>query len=361
MELGARVLKTGVAVTLALYICALLGLTPAIIGAVAAIFTMQPSIYRSWRHILDQVQTNVLGAGLALLAGMFFSNEPIAIGLICIVVIMVCIKLKMESTIGLTLVTVIAVMDVAGDASVHWLFAVNRFLVIMIGIGSAFLVNIAFFPPQHEKHFLKQVRFVFGQLSLLLRTSISVEMKESVFKKQREELLKALHKLEDIYEMFEEERKKLGKRGKRTLSGVRLLVVYKQMLRTLRKGLDVQETVGRYYFHADDGRMDDRFDRQLEELIKHHELVLLKFEGKLKAHGTVPNRSEESSEAFLQEMMRNRTLDEEHSSRLILVAATIYDYGCQITRLDRVVNNYLDKNQSGRSNRPNRRRTAERA
>ncbi|GIP34093.1 aromatic acid exporter family protein [Paenibacillus sp. J2TS4] len=358
MELGARVLKTGVAVTLALYICALMELTPALIGAVAAILTMQPSIYRSWRHIRDQVRTNVLGAGLALLAGLFFSNEPIAIGMICIVVIMICLKLKMESTIGLTLVTVIAIMDVAGDASVHWSFAVNRFLIIMIGIGSAFLVNIAFFPPQHEKHFLKQVQSVFSRLSLLLRNSIFDKIKESVYKKQREEMLKALHKLEDIYEMFEEERKKLGKRGKRgkrTLNDARLLLVYKQMLRTLRKGLDLQETIGRYYVHLADSSMDERFDRQMEELIKHHELVQLKFEGKLKVEGTVPNRSEASSESFLQEMMKNRSLDEEQLSRVILVAATMYDYGCQITRLDRVVNHYMDKTKSAKPSREDKR------
>lgn len=342
MELGARVLKTGVAVTLALYLCALLGWTPAIIAAVAAIFTMQPSIYRSWRHIRDQLQTNILGAGLALLAGFVFNNEPIAIGMVCIVVIMICIKLKMESTIGLTLVTVIAVMEAAGDAASHWSFALNRLLVILIGIGSAFVVNIAFFPPQHEKLFIKQVKEVFTKLSLLIRTSVTDEMKEAVYRKQQEELTKALHKLEDKYSIFEEERQKLST-GR--LSRIRLLVVYKQMLHTLRKGLDVLDAVHRHYFQSSQPGMDKEFDRQLEDLIKHHELALLRFEGLVKRNQSKYLSLKENGEHLLEQTIQSVDHQEEQRSRLVLVAAAMYDYGYHISRLERVVEHYSAKNE----------------
>src|SRR6476646_3368993 len=99
MTFGARMFKTGIAVTVSLYISELLGFTPPVIAAVAAIFAMQPSIYRSWRYLLEQLQTNVLGATLALLAGMIFSNNPIAIGIVCILVIIICLRMGMEETI----------------------------------------------------------------------------------------------------------------------------------------------------------------------------------------------------------------------------------------------------------------------
>ncbi|WP_010272818.1 FUSC family protein [Paenibacillus senegalensis] len=329
MELGARVLKTGVAVTLALYLCALLEWTPAIIAAVAAIFTMQPSIYRSWRHIRDQLQTNLLGASLALMAGMVFNNEPIAIGMVCIVVIMICIKLKMESTIGLTLVTVIAVMDVAGDAAVHWTFALNRLLVILLGIGSAFLVNIAFFPPQHEKRFLKQVNDVFNKFSLLMRASLTDMMKEPVFRKQQEELKRSLHKLEDKYTIFEEERQKLN-RGK--LSRVRLLVVYKEMLETLRKGLALLEVIRRHessILHRD--CPDNRLESQLERLVKQHEWALLRFAGL-----AIDSKNSSNTE---KEWILPGSWDPEDQqfTGRILIAAAMYDYAYHIARLERLV------------------------
>lgn len=329
MELGARVLKTGVAVTLALYLCALLEWTPAIIAAVAAIFTMQPSIYRSWRHIRDQLQTNLLGASLALMAGLVFNNEPIAIGMVCIVVIMICIKLKMESTIGLTLVTVIAVMDAAGDAAVHWTFALNRLLVILLGIGSAFLVNIAFFPPQHEKSFLKQVNEVFNKYSLLMRASLTDMMKESVFLKQQEELKKSLHKLEDKYTIFEEERQKLN-RGR--LSRVRLLVVYKEMLDTLRKGLALLEAVRRHGSSVGHSIQPNYLESQLEELIKQHEWTLLRFEGL-----ATETRSMQLNEDKERMLLESRDGNDQQLTGRILIAAAMFDYAYHIDRLERLV------------------------
>lgn len=62
MTIGARVLKTGLAVAIALWIGQLIGLESPLIAAIASIFTIQPSIYRSWMQMLDQVQSNVLGA-----------------------------------------------------------------------------------------------------------------------------------------------------------------------------------------------------------------------------------------------------------------------------------------------------------
>ncbi|GIP40053.1 UPF0421 protein YgaE [Paenibacillus sp. J31TS4] len=335
MKFGARVLKTGVAVTLALYLCALFELKPPIIAAVAAIFTMLPSIYRSWRHILDQVQTNALGAILALLASQFFSSEPIAIGLVCIMVIMICLALKMESTIGLTLVTVIAIMDAPG----HWTFALNRFLIILIGIFSAFVVNLVFLPPKHEETFHQQLGEVFTKLSLLLRTSISDEMKESVFREQQEELHSSISKLEEKFGIFEEEQKKLRKL---TFQRIRRLVVYKQMLRTLRQGIDILDVIDRHYFAAVPTKeMDRRFDAHIEHLIHCHELVLLKYNGQLKPDAVCPEETESEMEEFLRELVQELRDDEERLPHLLAVGSAMYDYGYQLHRLDRLVANYI--------------------
>ncbi|MGV2644390.1 aromatic acid exporter family protein, partial [Clostridium perfringens] len=53
MAFGARMFKTGLAVTLALYLAMLFDFKSPVVAAIAAIFAMQPSIYRSWRYFLD--------------------------------------------------------------------------------------------------------------------------------------------------------------------------------------------------------------------------------------------------------------------------------------------------------------------
>jgi len=331
---GARVWKTGIAVTLALYLSALLNFTPPVIAAVAAIFAMQPSIYRSWRYFLEQLQTNVLGAALALLAGTFFSNNVISIGIVCILVIVICLRMGLEETIGLTLVTVVAVMEASGE----WEFAVNRFLLSLIGIGSAFLINVLFFPPKPKDQFEAQIHTVFSKMSLLLRTVISDEIKETVFREEKGELSSSLQLLAGKYKLMEEEVKKL-KRGK--FSMIRHLVIYKQMLRTLSKGLEVLDTVDEHFFQANRGPQTDAFfDGHLEKLIKYHEHVLLKFDNKLKADSSEGLDIEADNEQFMSTLIERYQDQPSGILRLSVVAAAMYDYGHQVARLDKLLEHY---------------------
>jgi uncharacterized membrane protein YgaE (UPF0421/DUF939 family) len=331
MTFGARIIKTGIAVTLALYVSIWLGFTPPVIAAVAAIFAMQPSIYRSWRYFLEQVQTITLGAILAMLGGMLLSNAPIAIGAVCVLVIMICIKLKMVETIGVTLVTVVAVMEASGQ----WDFALNRFLLSIIGIVAAFVINIVFLPPKPKQQFDEQIHSAFTQLSLLLRTAISDEMKEKVFRAQRQDLIDSLNSLREKYKLLEEELKKL-KRAK--YRETRQLVVFKQMLHTLEKGFGVLEAVQEHFFQADrTDEMNKSYDRHLEKLIKFHEHVLLKFDDKLKPNSWDSTSIEDANDQFMKQATDYYSEERDGSRRLVIVAAAMYDYGYQTARLDRLV------------------------
>jgi len=324
-------LKTGIAVTLSIYISVWLNYTPPVIAAVAAIFAMQPSIYRSWRHFLEQLQTITLGAAIAMLAGMFLSNAPIAVGVVCILVIMLCIKLKMVESIGLTLVTVVAVMEASGQ----WEFALNRFLLSMIGIVSAFAINIVFLPPKPKTQFNDQIHAVFTQLSLLLRTAVSDEIKEKVFREEKQGLQDRLHGLRDKYKLLEEESKKL-KRSK--YRQTRQIVVYKQMLHTLEKGYEVLDAVQEHFFQAErTEEINKSYDRHLEKLIKFHEHVLLKFDDKVKPNSWDSASIEEANSRFIQQATEYYAEKHEGALRLFIVAGAMFDYGYQTARLDRLV------------------------
>jgi uncharacterized membrane protein YgaE (UPF0421/DUF939 family) len=156
VTIGARVLKTGLAVAIALWVGSLIGLTSPLISAIAAIFTIQPSIYRSWKQVLEQVQSNLLGAVIAIGAVWLVGTSPITVGIVCICVILLCLRIGTEDTIGLTLVTVVVIMEAGGNQG--WLLAADRLGGIMTGIVAAFVVNVAVAPPRHTKRFVKQVQ-----------------------------------------------------------------------------------------------------------------------------------------------------------------------------------------------------------
>lgn len=330
MNFGARVLKTGLAVTLALYLANLLNFTSPTGAGIAAIFALQPSIYRSWRHFLDQVQTSTAGAVIALLGGMLLSNQPIAVGIVCILVIMLSMKMNRSDTIGLTLVTVISVMEASGQ----WQFALNRFLVLMTGIVSAFVINIAVFPPKPRKQYVSQIESVFSSLSLLMRTAVSHEMKENVFRDEKSALEGSIRSLSDKYALFEEEQKQL-RRPK--LSETRQLVVYKNMLASLQKGYEVLDAVDRHYFQTEPTEETDQaFDRHLELLIRYHEHILLKFQNKIKPGVSETEPLGDDNDRFLERVIESYKHDSVNRLRLAVIAGAIYDYGYQLERLDKV-------------------------
>ncbi|MCA1294285.1 aromatic acid exporter family protein [Paenibacillus sp. alder61] len=331
MTFGARMLKTGLAVTLALYVVSWLNLSSPVIAAVASIFAMQPTIYRSWRYLLDQLQTNTLGAVLAMLGGMLFSNEPIAVGLVCILVIMICLKLNMGETIGITLVTVVSVMEASGQ----WEFALNRFALSLIGIVSAFVINVLVMPPKPKVQYLNQIQETFHQLSLLLRTAVSDEMKETVFRSEKRKLEDKINSLNDKFKLMEEDQKKL-KTPK--FSDSRQLVVYKQMLKALRKGYGVLDAVEQHYFQAvvRTPEMNREFDQQLEKLIKFHEHIMLKFDDKLKPNNREAEEFERENDEFLRRMLDRYASERVGVLRLSIVSAEMYEYGHQLERLNRL-------------------------
>lgn len=331
MTIGARVLKTGMAVALAIYLSGAIGFASPLIAAVAAIFTIQPSIYRSWQRVADQVQTNLLGAVLALAAVRLFGHTPIAVGLVSVVVILICIRLKMESTISLTLVTVVAIMEANGQG---WDAAVERFLMVLTGIGASFAVNVLVFPPRPRRQFTAQVHQAYSQLSLLLRTAISNEMKEHVFHEEKDKLHGMLRKLEERYLVFEEERKILARAKK---SHARQLLVSKQMIKTLQKGADLLDTVEEHYFASPSaGEWSLRFDRQIEALTKYHEHILLKAEGKIKPNAAI-EPGEERESRLVKDLTASILEDPDEHKRLVFVASGMFEYAYHLRRLEKLL------------------------
>ncbi|RXZ81452.1 hypothetical protein EBB07_14055 [Paenibacillaceae bacterium] len=331
MTIGARVLKTGLAVAMAIFLSELLGFPSPIISAVAAIFTIQPSIYRSWKQMLDQLQANLIGAAIALIAVWLVGSTPIAVGLVCIVVILINIRLKMESTIGLTLVTVVAVMEAHGAG---WLFAFERLAMVLAGMGAAFAVNVFLFPPRPRRQFADHIQLAFSQLSLLLRNAVSKEIKENVLRQEKERLRGLLGKLEERLKLFEEERAVLAKSK---LNRARQLIVSKQIVKTLQVGADLLDVI-EDHFYSTPGASEWalRFDQQIDELTRYHEQLILKWQDKIKI-GAAGEPVERHDSRFVEQLEVYLSEEPAARVRLVFVGAGLLKYDYHLRRLEKLI------------------------
>ncbi|SDN46934.1 Uncharacterized membrane protein YgaE, UPF0421/DUF939 family [Bacillus sp. OK048] len=340
VKLGPRVIKTGLAVTFALYICSVLKLESAVFAGIAAIFTIQPSIYRTWKQVWNQAQTNIIGAIFAFLGLYFLGSDPFSIGLVIIILISISLKLKMGETISLTVVTVLAIMSAPGNED--WLFALNRFIVTFIGMATALLVNIFVFPPNYKKNYVKKINDIFQDFSILMRTAISDEITEKSLKEQMEQLENNIFLLEEHFLLFDEEREKMAKVNN---MDVREIVVFKQMFKSLQQGFIVLADIDSFYFTSKPTPEENQlFDQHLEYLIKYHELFLLKYDGKIKMD--LPSLEDEfmkQTEVFLEKVMQS--YNEDHKFQMAVIGASIYHYAFQLDRLNTLIEQYMKKSQ----------------
>jgi uncharacterized membrane protein YgaE (UPF0421/DUF939 family) len=345
MTIGARVLKTGIAVAVALWAGLLIGFGSPIIAAIAAIMTVQPSIYQSWKLILLQIQSNLLGALFAIGAVWIVGDSPIAVALTCIAVILVCLKIGTEETVMLTLVTVVVIME-AGGGDNGWLVAADRLGAIMTGIVAAFAVNITIAPPRHMERFVNQVQEVQTFMSRLLRTTVSNELREKVFRAEQETLRTRIRGLEKSYKLLAEER--LWRRSAR-LKRARLLVVYKAMLESLERGSALIEAVEDHYFAVKPAQAWNRLiDRQIEVLNNYHEQLLWKWNGHIKPGAAVSAPSPETT-ALLSGMIAEQSdpADPIARARLLVITSAMFAYEGQLRRMDELISQYLNR-QNGK-------------
>jgi uncharacterized membrane protein YgaE (UPF0421/DUF939 family) len=282
----------------------------------------------------DQIITNTLGAAISLFFIYYIGENPVTIGLVIMLVISISIKMKMERTIPLSLVTVLAVMNAAGEENLF--FAFERFIVIFIGTCTAILINILIFPPKYKKSFIEHVETTFHNMSMLVRTAVSNELTEVSYQEHSKKFKKDIRKLEEIYQLFDEERGKLGKSNQ---LASRELIVLKQLLKSLQEGEQLLENIEEHFFQSKSIEEESKIvDDQLEHLIKYHEFLILKYKGKVKENQNnfEDNVLIQSKKLYgLQQKlyMQNKELN----VRLLIIVSSIMDYSFHLQRLDKLI------------------------
>ena len=149
MKIGARIVKTGIAVTITMYVCRLLHLEPAFFGAVSAVVNMQPSIFLTMKTAKDQILVHFIGVSAGLLFGYLAGGTPLIMGVVAILLIAVYIKMDLKTGISTGIVAAVFVMGSSQELFLP--HALNRTGVVFAGLITAMLVNILLWPPRYSE------------------------------------------------------------------------------------------------------------------------------------------------------------------------------------------------------------------
>ncbi|MED0715646.1 aromatic acid exporter family protein [Aeribacillus composti] len=341
MKLGARILKTGIAITLAIMLAEMLHFPSPAFAGIAAIFAIQPSIYRSYLTVIEQVQANIIGAVVAVLFGISFGTNPFIIGLTAVITIAICLKLKIENTIAIALVTVIAILETTGDDFVQ--FATIRFLTILLGVLSAFFVNLIFMPPKYETKLYHKITEISHEIMKWIRINIRNKSEFAPLKEEIDKIKDQLIKLDHLFLLYKEER--IYSKAK-VLPKSRKLVLYRQMIITTNRAFYTLRQIHclENELRQIPRKLHEMLISELDFLLILHEQALLKITKKIKNNhdeDLLPydkfNRKE-----FIQAFLKFEKEAEDSDSfyQILSLVSAIVDYHDQLEHLDTLINSF---------------------
>ncbi len=345
MKIGARSIKTGLAVILSMYIAMLFHLTPMSMGGIAAAFAIQPSIYRSFQSVIDNIQGNLIGAAIAVIFVLFIGSNPVIIGLAVIIVIIIHLKLNLHSTITLTMVTVIIIMGGTPPNEPFILFAINRVLLIFIGVVSAFVVNLVFLPPNYENKLYYKILNQTTELFKWVRLISQHASDHTMIKNELKIFQETKFKTSQYYLWYKEERHYLKKHR---FAKHRKMVVYRQMITSTNKLHEILKTLQRNEqdFHQLPDAIKETLQNRLDKLMAIHERILLKFNGKIRADLNEEYAKDSShhktkiTETFFEGYQKDDSSEEVNWLNLFPLIALIIDYSQNLDHLDRLVESF---------------------
>ncbi|KAB8125620.1 aromatic acid exporter family protein [Gracilibacillus oryzae] len=356
MKLGARMLKTGIAVSVALYIATLIGLPSATYTGIAAAFAIQPNIFRSFQTMFEQIYANILGVIFAAVVVFTLGNDPIIIGITTIIVIGVCMYLKMnENTISLAIIAVLAVME--STEMMLFNFAGLRLFSLTLGIVTAFFVNMLFFPPKYELRLFKQIDQMTADILQWLRISTRHLSDDPALKGEIDRLDKEITYIDNTYSLYSEER---IYRRKSRVPKMRKLVIFRQMIVTSKKSL---ETLRAFY------QYDDKIDTipkefqqvlfdELDKIIYSHERLLLSAMGKIKKNQTksVEDITTPRIPHLVDTLIKVYEKNETERLSLLPLASRLLEYHKEILHLQKLLYSYQKFHENINLNFKKRRR-----
>ncbi|MHB8074210.1 FUSC family protein [Desulfosporosinus fructosivorans] len=147
--IGWRIIKTGIAVALCIWIAQLLKFEYPFYSAIAAVIAMQATIEGSLRAGIQRMKGTIVGAVTGYVFALAMVNSPWWTGLGLIVTMTIVKFMKWPEAMNIASIVFIAISVQLTGKPLD--YAVNRIIDTALGIIVAYLVNRWFFPPRYHK------------------------------------------------------------------------------------------------------------------------------------------------------------------------------------------------------------------
>lgn len=157
-HIGLRTIKTGIAVTLAVFIAYLLKLKYPFFVGITTIISMDKTVVNTFKLGRNRIYGTILGAIIGTIMALIEPGNPLLCGLGVILLITICNKLGIQSGISVGGIVILAIM-VHTKENIY-LYAINRTLDTFIGASIAFIVNISIFPYYNFNRIQHKVKSV---------------------------------------------------------------------------------------------------------------------------------------------------------------------------------------------------------
>jgi len=154
--MGPRIIKTGLAVFLALFASHAVGSRYGAFAAVAAILAVQPSVSRAKQVFANQVLSNLIGGLVGAVLGLYLGPSSAAMALGVIIVLGLCVRLGLNETASLAVTAVIFIMD--RPEHDFFLYTAARLGAVMGGMLIGALVNRFIRPPDYTARVRDELR-----------------------------------------------------------------------------------------------------------------------------------------------------------------------------------------------------------
>ncbi|WP_018132862.1 FUSC family protein [Effusibacillus pohliae] len=145
--IGARVIKTSLAVSLSILIARSCKLDTPQFAGIVSVLAVQPSIYRTFRHGLQQTASALMGAALGAWVLFVAGNSWLVMGGVAL--LLMALHVRIGWTNSLLVAVVIAINTMGTSRLTFAESAFNQMALVAIGMGIGTLVNLLH-KPAHE-------------------------------------------------------------------------------------------------------------------------------------------------------------------------------------------------------------------
>lgn len=205
---GGRVLKTTLAVIIAIYIAQQIGLEHVTLAAIVALLTVQKTFYHSLVESLAKLGSVLIGAGIGTAYSYIFGISPLGYGLVTLTAIYICLQLRWQDHIILTTATGVTVLFSGYDVPLA--FSLEQILTVLLGAASALVVNYLF-TPNHKMEVVQSLKKAEEGLrhaiDFIIKEMLEPGCDDSAFKEEIAMLKKEIETGLEIAKLFREEQR----------------------------------------------------------------------------------------------------------------------------------------------------------